>query len=293
MSQRLLYILLMIFAGSSYGMVTPLVKLAVAHGVAVSLLTIAQYPLPLVVFTLGMALTARTSRLCGRDLWALGAVGIAVAATSVAYYQSLLRVPAALGIILLFQFAWMVPVLVYVVEHRAPTFGQWVAIGLIWAGTVLAAGTFSFTASPWGIALGFMAGLGYAATLYLSGRLATASSPWQRSSVSNLAAFVTVLIAYHPWPRSLSEITAGLAWGSLIGIFSQALPLLFLFISAPRLGGSLTAILASIELPVAVALSALWLHEPVGVRQWFGVTVILTGIVLGSLMPARVSNLSP
>ncbi len=279
--------LTMMAAAASYGLVTPLAKLAATQLIPVGLFTSFQYPLALVVFGLAVLFSRRRfGVLTARDWGQSALVGAFGAGTALTYYQALLRVPASLGIILLFQFAWILPVLTWMIDGVRPNTRQWMAIAGIVAGTALAAGLGGAASASWaGILLGLGAGLSYALMLLVQNRSTGSGSVWMRSWISSLAAGLIVVIVYRPWTLigGHPHWTAALGYGTLIGLAGQSLPLLLVYLSAPALGGALTAILASFELPVAILLSALWLHEPVGRLQWLGVLLMLAALVWGSL----------
>ena len=278
--------LTMMAAAASYGLVTPLAKLAATRFIPIGLFTSFQYPLAFVVFGLAAFFArGRSGSFTARDWGQSALVGVFGAGTALTYYQALLRVPASLGIILLFQFAWMLPVLTWIIDGSRPNARQWMAIAGIVAGTALAAGLSGVVSASWaGILLGLGAGLSYALMLMVQNRSSGAGTVWMRSWASSLAAALIVVIVYRPWSLigSHPHWTVALGYGTLIGLVGQSLPLLLVYLSAPMLGGALTAILASLELPVAILLSALWLGEPVDRLQWLGVLLMLAALAWGS-----------
>lgn len=278
--------LMMGIAAASYGAVSPLVKLASQSHVPVSLLTVYQFPVSLLFFS---AISAGTRRSypkppARRELLLMVLVGLAVAGTGLAYYQSLRRLPASLAIILLFQFSWMLPLLGWAVNRTPPTRRQWLAIIAIVVGTIAAARVRGIGGlSLIGIILGLTAGLAYAFTLFWQGRVREGGSPWRRSLITTIAAGVIVTLVYRPWQAGAGHATdAALLYGSVAGVIGQSLPMVLTYMSAPSLGPVLTAILAAVELPVAVLLSSLWLHEPVSAAQWGGVLLMLAAIIFGA-----------
>ncbi len=279
--------LTMMAAAASYGLVTPLAKLAATRLIPVGLFTSFQYPLALVMFGLAALFTRGRAGPLTRRGWGQSAlVGAFGAGTALTYYQALLRVPASLGIILLFQFAWMLPVLTWAIDGMRPSPRQWIAIAGIAAGTILAAGLNAAAPASWsGILLGLGAGLSYALMLFVQNRSSGGGSVWMRSWASSLTAGLIVVLVYRPWTFLGAHPHWGVAlgYGTLIGFVGQSLPLLLMYMSAPALGATLTAILASMELPVAILLSAIWLREPVARLQWLGVLLMLAALVWGSL----------
>ncbi|WP_127586827.1 EamA family transporter [Paenibacillus koleovorans] len=58
----------------------------------------------------------------------------------------------------------------------------------------------------------------------------------------------------------------------------QVIPTITFNIGIPRIGSSLSAMLASVELPVATVGAWLQLDESIGALQWTGMLLILCGI---------------
>jgi drug/metabolite transporter (DMT)-like permease len=231
--RRVVSIALMACAAASYGVVTPLVKLAAVHRVSIRLLTVYQYPLALTLFL--------TAVIASRSFQSLGK-------------------------------------------------RDWILLLAIVLGTLMAAGASGMHRLSWdGLGLGLVAACGYALTLFWQSQTSSTGSPWQRSLVSAAVATAIVMAVYRPWSVMQTpiptDLTIGL--GSAAGLFALALPLVFVYYSAPTLGGVLTAILASLELPIAVFLSAVWLGEPVGWLQWLGVVLILGAIAWSGASHAR------
>ncbi len=274
----------MIFlAAMSYGAVTPLVKLAVQSHIPVEWITVMQYPLPVAAFLL-LTLTVLPRR--GPKLLTqpglIVAIAVAAALTSLTYYRSIALVPPGFAIVLLFQFAWMVPGLEWALYHKRPTRLHLIAVVGILAGTFLAIPVTHGPYHWYGILYGLAAGLGYSLTLVWSSRFQSEGSPWPRALATTLLSGFIVVLAYQPWRLSVMPHSAWI-WGSAIGIFSQLMPIWIVYRHAPSLGGNLTAILASAELPVAVALSRLLVSEPITWHQWVGVLLMLGSIAAGSL----------
>ncbi len=281
--RRALALTMMGTAAAAYAVLTPLVKVATERGVSVVWLTIFQYPIAILIF-LPMSFSRPQNPPSTRDWLVMGWVGTAAGATALAYYQALRHLPASLTIIFLFQFTWMLPVMVWVFERRTPKMTQWIAILAILLGTLLAA-------HPWGprrislvgIGLGLVAGLGYALTLYGQSRALPSVNIWQRSLFSTVVAAVVVVLAYRPWHTSgISLAAPALVYGTLAGIVGSALPMILTYMSAPLLGGVMTAILAALELPVAIFLSHIVLRESVSETTWLGVIIMLLAVALSA-----------
>ncbi|MEM9158586.1 MAG: DMT family transporter [Verrucomicrobiota bacterium] len=127
----------------------------------------------------------------------------------------------------------------------------------------------------------------YAIIFLFTPRLAEATSATFRSFSISFVCFVgsaAMLLAF-PIVRNQTPIDwaplAGLA--IILGFFGQTLPIITLMKGIPLVGGSLAGALASIELPIAVLCSAIFLGETVGIHQMIGVALVFIGIILFNL----------
>ncbi|MBX6353721.1 MAG: DMT family transporter [Thermoflavifilum sp.] len=283
------YALLVLLAGCSYGVVSPLMKHAYAAGLSTPQVTMAQYGLAAILLWIIAVARGVRLRIPARQWAVLAALGVTGAVTSYFYYWSLSALPASLGIVLLFQFAWIVLVIDIAVRRTLPPLAKWVGVVLIVAGTVLAVGgprallpatAGAATSLPvWAVLAGLLAAVGYAGTLYLSGYADPALPAPTRAALVTTIAAVLVGVAFPP--LQMPWHSAGLwLWGGLVALASQVVPTMVLMLGVPHVGGRMAGVLGSIELPVAVFVAWAWLGEVVGPLRWLGVILILLGIVI-------------
>lgn len=286
-------------AGASYGVVTPLAKLAQGQGLTAGQLALFQYAVPLVVLWTASWLKGKPPTLGGSSWWPPVLAGISAGMTSWLYYGALAHLSAGLAVLLLFQFAWMVVVVEAIAKRRWPQPRILWSVGLVWVGTVASVGFglgLDLRASVVGWALGIGAGAAYAVSLYANGqmdpRLPTA---WRAATAASLACLTVLTTAWLAGGQTVRWRTEPQAWWWLVavGCFSQALPVWLLAWSAPRIGGTLAAILASSELPVALVGSWIALGQRFGWLTWVGVAIILSGIGLGQSAEAESLALQP
>lgn len=286
-------------AGASYGVVTPLAKLAQEQGLTAGQLALFQYAVPLVVLWTASLVKGRPAVPAPTIWWPPVLAGISAGMTSWLYYGALARLSAGLAVLLLFQFAWMVVAVEAVATRRWPKRRILWSVALVWVGTVTSVAFglgLDFRASVAGWALGIGAGGAYAISLYANGqmdpRLPTA---WRAATAASMA-FLTVLTTacLARGGQAVGWPMAPHAWLWLVaaGCFSQAFPVWLLAWAAPRIGGTLTAILASSELPVALAGSWIGLGQRFGWLTWVGVAIILLGIGLSQSAEVEPATLS-
>jgi drug/metabolite transporter (DMT)-like permease len=275
---------LVLLAGSSFGLVSTVMKSAYEHGFNVQEVTDGQYVFATLLLWMLVALWPRGTRIPRRQWFLLFALGIAGAGTSYTYYRSLTLLPASLAIVLLFQFAWIVMLMDILVTRRLPTAQKWVGVIMITMGTVLAVGLLEGHLGHfpwWAIFLGLLSAVFYAATLYLSGYVDTGSSPALRSAVTVSVSGIAICCIFPPSIGMVHALAGGLwLWVLLSALFSQVIPQLLMLIAIPHTGGRMAGVLGSIELPVAVLVARIVLGETVSTAQWCGVALIMLGIVV-------------
>ncbi|SEP44999.1 EamA family transporter [Propionispora vibrioides] len=211
--------------------------------------------------------------------------------TGLLYYQSLRYIPASLAIILLFQFTWIGVAIQAVLTCRRPGKNMLLALLVILAGTLLAAGVLGEAAVPfdrWGILFGLLAAVSYSCFILFSGRVVSSAHPISRSAWMVTGGFILLAILFPPYFLFNGSLWGPLLlFGALLGFFGAFLPPLLFAIGVPHVGEGMAGILGAAELPVAVLMSSLVLHEPVGEVRWLGVALILAGVALPELRKLR------
>lgn len=227
----------------------------------------------------------------------LMAAGTPTVITGLVYYQSLRYIPASLAIILLFQFTWISVLIQAVSKRQRPNKVTLFTLVILFGGTLLAAGFLEQGLGEFsglGIALGLMAAVSYSLFVLFSGKAVPSAHPAFRSAWMVTGGLVLLCILFPP-----TFLFNGLIWsqllvfGFLLGFFGAFIPPVLFAIGVPHIGGDMAGILGAVELPVAVLLSAIVLHEHVSVLQWFGVIVVLLGVALPELHKLRVKRTSP
>ena len=285
---RMTAILLVLLGGASYGLISPLIKLAYEAGFSAGDVTSSQYFFAMLMLViLALFQVRRAKRMTRNELLLLIGLGVLSTGTSVFYYLALSDLPASLGIVLLFQFTWVVMLIDFLVTRNRPTTMKWAALALVLLGTIFAVDLFHTEwrdVSATGLALGLLSSVTYSGFLYLTGYVKKESSPIVNSAVISVASMVSVFFVFPPyflWNGSLGQ---GLwVWALAIGFLGQVLPPICFNVGIPIVGGSLAGVLGAIELPVAVVAAWIILHEQVVGVQWIGILLILLGIVASEL----------
>lgn len=217
--------------------------------------------------------------------------GAPTVVTGLLYYQSLRYIPASLAIILLFQFTWISVLIQAISTSRRPGKTMLLALLVILGGTLLAAGfigedTIHF--NRLGVIFGLLAAVSYSLFILFSGKAVPSAHPVYRSAWMITGGFILLSVLFPPY-----FLFNGLLWGPLslfgflLGLFGAFIPPLLFAIGVPHIGEGMAGILGAAELPVAVLLSSLVLHEHVGELRWAGVVLILAGVALPELQKLR------
>ena len=280
--------ILVLLGAACYGVLSPLIKLAMADGWTVRPLTFMQI-LCGGAFLWIILLVKHRFRPAFRfpaSVWIrlilTGFIGLSL--TTVLFNRALDRLDASLAIVLLFQFAWITILLDCIRRKRRPRRHEWISVLLIVAGTLLASrlaedGTGSM--DPAGIALGLLSAVSYSIFFVLSGDLPQDMEPISKSSVMAAASLLFVLSVQGTGLGAAagSGSVPLFVWGVILGLIGTALPTVLLMAGIPHVGSGLAALLGSFELPIAVLAARLMLGEPLSWLQGAGILLILGGIV--------------
>ncbi|MDP4097062.1 DMT family transporter [Paenibacillus sp. P96] len=233
-------------------------------------------------------------RLTWKHRLLLMAAGTPTVITGLVYYQSLRYIPASLAIILLFQFTWISVLIQAVGKRQRPDKVTLLTLLVLFGGTLLAAGFLEHGLSEfsvWGIALGLMSAVSYSLFVLFSGKAVPAAHPAYRSAWMVTGGLILLCILFPP-----TFLFNGLIWsqllvfGLLLGFFGAFIPPVLFTIGVPHIGGDMAGIIGAAELPVAVLMSAIVLHEHVSGLQWIGVIIVLMGVALPELYKYRLSR---
>lgn len=287
-------IVIILLGAISYGLLSTFVKLAYHSGFSTNEVVGSQMVFGIAMMSLLLLFANRIKKVpvmksvSVKSVFALLPIGITVGATSILYYSALQYIPASIAIVLLFQFTWMGVLIEAVIERKRPGKEKMVALALVLAGTIMAGG---LTDGGWkqftlaGVILGLLSAFSYALFITLSGKAALQVAPLTRSTIIVFISAVMIMFVYPPEFFTNGALGEGLfLWGFLLALFGVVIPPICFAIGVPKSGGGLASILSAAELPVAVILSGVVLHERVTLLQWIGVVVILIGVALPELL---------
>jgi drug/metabolite transporter (DMT)-like permease len=226
----------------------------------------------------------------------LMAAGTPTAITGLVYYESLRYIPASLAIILLFQFTWIGVLIQAVSQRKRPSGIMLLTLIILFGGTLLAAGIVEQGATKFnlvGVSLGLLSAVSYSLFILFSGKAVPTVHPAYRSLWMLIGGLTLVFLLFPPHFLFNGQLWGDLLmFGFLLGLFGAFIPPVLFAIGVPHIGGDMAGILGASELPVAVLLSSIVLHEQVSLLQWAGVALVLIGVALPELVK-RVRRLKP
>ena len=284
-SRTALYALLVFLAGASYGFIVPAVKAATAIGVHPEDFLPLQYLVALIA-CLGFALARRVRFASPAECAKMALLGVFTGLTSICYYTSVALLPSAAALTLLFQYVWVSVLIECVVERRLPSRSTVVAVVIVLAGTVFAAGLLEGaigTLDPLGVALGAGSAVFYALFLYLSGRIGTDQPASLRAamlpigglvvtSLANPDCYATALFDASVWPFAVGM--------SILGVM---LPTTLINFASPHLSTGMVSVMASSELPVGIFAAWALVGDTPTPLTLLGAFLVLAGIVVKQL----------
>jgi drug/metabolite transporter (DMT)-like permease len=286
-------ILIVLFGACSFGILSTFVKLAYAEGYTLSDVTGTQALFGCILLWSIYLLQKVTKKegapkIIIKTHWAkLLAAGTFTGLVSLTYYQCVKLVPASVAIILLMQFVWISVGLEYFFKKKRPDKLQILAIILVLIGTAAASGYLESKGQPldlMGIIYGLIAAFCYAVFLMLNGSLGNEYPPLKKSALMITGACILIFIVLPPTFLINGSLGGSLLkWGLILAVFGTVIPPICFSTGIPKIGLTLSSILSAAELPVAVFMSALVLHEPVSLFRWIGVVIILVSMILPNL----------
>ncbi|MCR8636625.1 EamA family transporter [Paenibacillus radicis (ex Xue et al. 2023)] len=282
---RWLAVLLVIIGASSYGLLSPIIKTAYNAGWQEMHITSSQMTMGAVILWVLVLFQRKAWSNPFKGPWIqLSLVGIlGLSMCTLLYNAALAELDATVAIVLLFQFTWITIIMESIANRTWPRRNQWLAVAIIMMGTLFSVEIFQADWSRFtvkGLLLGFGSSVAYSFFLFMAGRLKTTMHPLMKSAVMLTSALPLLYLIYPPLFFLQPSGGSLIAWGLLLGALGQAIPTITFMIGIPRIGSTLAAMLGAMELPVGIVASLFILGETVHVGQWFGMLLILAGIIL-------------
>jgi drug/metabolite transporter (DMT)-like permease len=288
---RWISILLVLVGASCYGLTSSVIKFAYMDGWDHAQITTVQMTMAAVWLWVLLLSQPKAWSNPFRGPWLqLAGIGIfGLTLSTLLLNKALSEMDATLAIVLLFQFTWMTIAMECTAERKMPKRNRLFAVGMIMAGTLLSVNIFQadwHRFSVTGIALGLGSAFTYALFLFFTGRTGRTLHPIMKSAIMITSAIPVLVLIFPVNAWIQPDGTQLLLWGLLLGLLGQVIPAIAYNTGIPRIGSSLAATLGAMELPVAVISAFFLLEESVQMVQWFGMLLILAGIVMAEKQEA-------
>ncbi|MBT9258852.1 MAG: DMT family transporter [Clostridiales bacterium] len=219
----------------------------------------------------------RDGHLASKDRYVLLTAGVGYAATALLLFAAFQRIPTSLAILLLYLYPALVAVGSHLLGRDRLTPRHAMGLLLAFSGLLLLTGA-SFKGSFPGMLLAFGAALTNALTLLLQDPVMERVSAYRAltpllGSATLTSLFLALALGKPLFPQEGS-------WPYLVGLalFPSVVAILGVNRSLQVLGASRTALLLSLEPPLAALWGALWLDERWTLWQLVGGLLIVLGV---------------
>ncbi|SFM83966.1 Threonine/homoserine efflux transporter RhtA [Chitinophaga sp. YR627] len=279
------YSFMVLLGGVMYGTMSSFVRLIYSYGYNAAEIAFSQALLAAIFLGILLFLSSfrgEKTPLSRKGLLSLLLTGGIIGITNFLYYQSVSYISASLAIVILMQFTWFSLLLEWIVFGQRPGKAEaitviFILIGTVMAGDLLHAKDLSFS---WqGILFALASSLTYAVYIVANSRVPK-EVKWQSKSTfimvgSALAIFIvnakTILVANHFGYDFLG-------WAIFLAVVGTTIPTALFAVGIPHIGAGTSAILMTIEFPVAVICAHIVLKEAVSPLQIGGIVVMLAAI---------------
>lgn len=288
------YIAMVLLGGACYGILSTFVKIAYKEGYNSAEIAFTQaFSGAIILWLLAYFRKGENiSLLINRQVFvSLLLTGATIGLTTFLYYLSVQYIPASIAIILLMQFTWFGVLIEWVIFRKKTSPAEMLVIVVILFGTTLAGDFHHFKSSYLplkGVLLVLASSLVYAIYIVANSRVGKII-PWQNKSaiIMTGSAIAIFLINLQPIITE-SHIGFGLLkWALFLAFFGTIIPPVLFAIAIPKIGSAKSAILMTIELPVAVLCAYLVLKESLRFTQILGIIIMIIAIVSMSIYKNR------
>lgn len=280
----------------SYGVPATLFKLADKMGIENGVLLFWAFFISFIILTgiqiiFGKPLLQQTTN--WRLIMKIILAGTASGFTNTFYILALRTIPVAVAAVMLMQSVWLSILFESLIKRRWPSIIQFISIIIILLGTVLAANLFPLTSSiDWiGFGFSFLAAVSYAVTLQATGTLGNQLQSLTKTWLLSMGALCVIILVWGPQLLSAPITLTVIEWGGVTALFSLLIPLICFSIFMPKLPLGAGPILSSLELPSAITVAWLILHESINFTQMIGILLIIATVIVSNSLTTH-SNVS-
>ena len=278
------YVFMVLLGGTLYGTMSSLVKLSYFRGYHAAEVSFAQAALAAIFLGICTFASRRTrnERLTRKDILPLVLTGSAIGLTNFLYYLSVSYISASLAIVILMQFTWFSMLLEWIIFTKKPSRLELLTVFFILIGTVMAGnllGVETLSVSVKGIGLALFASLTYAVYIVANGRVGKGVRWQPKSTLIMIGSALTIFLINGR--TIITENHFGgefLLWVLFLAVVGTTVPTALFAAGIPRIGAGLSAIIMTVELPVAVLCAGVLLNESVSPLQIAGIIIMLAAL---------------
>lgn len=286
MSERMKYVIMVAIAASSNGLLSCIIKIGLNAGVGFSQLLFSSVCLGFLFFLLLMIINRQTS-ISFKKFLSLGILGLFLGLSAFCYTKTVEHLPASIAVVLQFQFTWMGVLLDAIYRRKWPNLARWLMMGLIFFGTLFAAGLINseeqLSLSATGMMFGLLCALLFSFYLFLNNHIEP-NAHWTQRSFCTMTGCLAITLALTVPDLISNTQTASfndiLYYGGLMALIGYAVPISFFAIGIPKIGSAISSLLSACELPVAIIGAMLLLSESVTGLQWIGIIMIFISMLI-------------
>lgn len=282
--KNMTYIVMVLLGATLYGTMSSFVKLTYSRGYNAAEISFTQAALAALFLGICTFATRKnnTEKLTPKVLFSLLLTGSAIGLTNFLYYLSVNYISASLSIVILMQFTWFSLLLEWLIFKKRPSRIELLTVIFILIGTVIAGNIFSaekYSFSLKGVVLALLSSLTYASYIVANGSVGNGGRWQSKSTFIMIGSACTIFLI-----NSKTIITGNhfdsdfLLWAIFFAVVGTTIPTALFAVGIPKIGAGVSAILMTVELPVAVLCAGLVLHERVSLLQVTGIIIMLAAI---------------
>ena len=288
--KNLNYIFMVLLGGAMYGTMSSFVKLSYSWGYNAAEISFTQAALAAFFLGIYAFFSGKSSKnkLTRKDILPLILTGSAIGLTNFLYYLSVSYISASLAIVILMQFTWFSLLLEWIVFSRKPSRLELLTVFFILIGTVMAGnllGAEVVSVSLKGILLALFASLTYAVYIVANGRVGKGVRWQSKSTLIMVGSALTIflingrtIITENHFDGGRDAIFCVFTGAIFLSLVGTTIPTALFAAGIPKVGATISSILMTVELPVAILCAGIVLNESVSPLQIAGIIIMLVAI---------------
>ena len=287
---------MVLLGGILYGTMSSFVKLSYAKGYTAAELSFAQAGLAAIFLSVIFLCSYKRNneqKISFKKLTPLLLIGGTIGLTNFFYYLSVSYISASLAIVILMQFTWISILLEWIIFKKRPTKLEFLTVAVILVGTALASDLVNMQElnfSIKGLLLVLLASLTYAIYIIANGHTGQHVSWQAKSSLIMLGSAITIFTINANTIIFENHFSLDFLYTALfLAVIGTTIPTALFAAGIPKVGAGISAILMTIELPVAVICASVVLNESLSLTQILGIVLMLGAIAYMNYYKSRKS----